>query len=75
MLYTSSLIVRWLFDGTSKSVGTGVPMMAAGCIGVRDEDGTRASVYDWPSSSKSSMGAVGTVSCASTMMTGSRSIM
>ena len=50
-------------------------MMATGCTGVRDEDGTRASVYDWPSSSKSNTDAVGIVSCASTMMTGSRSIM
>ena len=30
------------------------------------------SVYDWPSSSQSSTGAVGSVSWASTMMTGSR---
>jgi hypothetical protein len=49
--------------------------MATGCMGVRDEDGTRVSVDDWPSSSKSRMGAVGTVSGAATMRTGSRSIM
>src|ERR671933_231817 len=48
-------------------------MMATGCTGVRDADGPRVSVDDWPSSSKSNTDAAGLVSCASTMMTGSRS--
>src|SRR5262249_5546252 len=44
------------------------------CTGVRDEDGTRVSVHAWPSSSKSNTATVDIVSCASTMMTGLRSI-